>query len=307
MSKLNTAIRLIQENKKEFCASLLENLNFFFPDKLYLELLFFIKTGKRLNLKKPKTFNEKIQWLKLYNRKNLYTTLVDKYTAKDFVAKKIGEEHIIPLYGVWKDANDITYQSLPNQFVLKTTNGGGGDVVICKNKNEFNKTKIVKHLNHGLKKSIYKKFREWPYKNVSPRVIAEKYLEDEHGELYDYKFYCFDGVPQFCQVIRNRFHKETIDFYDLKWTHMPFVGLNLAAENGVKPVEKPLCLDDMVESCKKLSKGIPFVRVDFYVIKSNYFFGEMTFYPASGFGTFRPDGWNEKIGELLNLPIEEVR
>ncbi|MBP5768238.1 MAG: hypothetical protein J6W51_03910 [Fibrobacter sp.] len=261
--------------------------------------------GYKLDLSNPKSFSEKIQWLKLNNRNPLYTTLVDKYAVKNYVAKIIGEDHIIPILGVWNSAEKIDFDSLPNKFVLKTTNGGGGNVLVCKNKLTLNREASIKKMDMQLKqRSIYKTYREWPYKNVTPRIIAEKYMEDENGELNDYKFFCFNGKPQYCQVIRDRFTKETIDFYDLEWNHMPFVGLNPVVENGLNPVEKPRCLKALIEACESLSEGIPFVRVDFFVINNQFYFGEMTFYPASGLGEFRPMEWNNRLGDLIKLPIK---
>lgn len=302
MSKLSTAIKLIKNDKLGLLASLLVKMNFFFPDRIYLRLMFFFKMKHFLNLNDPETFSEKLQWLKLYDRKSLYTMLVDKYDVKEYVAQKIGMNHVIPTIGLWNEVDEIDFDALPKQYVLKTTNGsGGGEVLICRNAMSFDSNKAKKILKRCLKKNVYKLWREWPYKNIPPRIIAEKYMEDESGELKDYKFYCFNGMPKFCQVIRSRFVKETIDFYDLEWNHMPFVGLNPAVENGNKPVDKPLCLNAMIEACNKLSFGIPFVRVDFYVIGSEFYFGEMTFYPASGFGWFRPNEWNYNLGKMIDL------
>ena len=299
------AIKSAKNTRADFFIKLLRNLNFLFSDKIYLQLMFRCKMGYKLDLSNPKSFSEKIQWLKLNNRNPLYTTLVDKYAVKDYVAKIIGKEHIIPILGMWNSAEQIDFDSLPNKFVLKTTNGGGGSVLICKNKLTLDREASIKKLRMQLKqRSIYKTYREWPYKNVPPRIIAEKYMEDENGELNDYKFFCFNGKPQYCQVIRDRFTKETIDFYDLEWNHMPFVGLNPVVENGINPVEKPRCLKALIEACENLSKGIPFVRVDFFVINNQFYFGEMTFYPASGLGAFRPMEWNYRLGDLIKLPIK---
>ena len=299
------AIKSAKNTRADFFIKLLRNLNFLFSDKIYLQLMFRCKMGYKLDLSNPKSFSEKIQWLKLNNRNPLYTTLVDKYAVKDYVAKRIGKEHIIPILGMWNSAEQIDFDSLPNKFVLKTTNGGGGSVLVCKNKLTLDREASIKKLGMQLKqRSIYKTYREWPYKNVPPRIIAEKYMEDENGELNDYKFFCFNGKPQYCQVIRDRFTKETIDFYDLEWNHMPFVGLNPVVENGINPVEKPRCLKALIEACENLSKGIPFVRVDFFVINNQFYFGEMTFYPASGLGAFRPMEWNYRLGDLIKLPIK---
>lgn len=298
-------IKSAKNTRADFFIKMLRNLNFLFSDKIYLQLMFRCKMGYKLDLSNPKSFSEKIQWLKLNNRNPLYTTLVDKYAVKNYVAKIIGEDHIIPILGVWNSAEKIDFDSLPNKFVLKTTNGGGGNVLVCKNKLTLNREASTKKMDMQLKqRSIYKTYREWPYKNVTPRIIAEKYMEDENGELNDYKFFCFNGKPQYCQVIRDRFTKETIDFYDLEWNHMPFVGLNPVVENGLNPVEKPRCLKALIEACESLSEGIPFVRVDFFVINNQFYFGEMTFYPASGLGEFRPMEWNNRLGDLIKLPIK---
>ena len=294
----------MQEKRGSCMVALLRNLNFLFPDKLYLQLFYRFRMGYKLDLKNPKLFTEKIQWLKLYNRNPLYTNLVDKHAVKKWVSEKIGDEYVIPTLGVWDRGVDIDFDSLPNQFVLKTTNGGGGDVMICKDKSKFDRVKAIRHLNQSLKVNIYKILREWPYKNVQPRIIAEKYMEDEGGALKDFKFFCFDGVCKYCQVIRDRFTKETIDFYDVEWNHMPFVGLNPVAKNGLNPVAKPKNLEEMISFCEKLSEGFAFIRVDLYNVDGKIYFGELTFYPASGFGVLDPDEWNYKLGNMLKLPLE---
>lgn len=312
MSKVSTAIKLLKENRGEFCASVIQNLGFLFPDKLYLTLLFRCKMGYWIDWKNPKTFSEKLQWLKLYNRKPEYTTMVDKNAVKEYVAKIIGEEYIIPTLGVWDTPEEINWDELPNQFVLKTTHGGGSTgVVICKDKANFDKKVAVEKLSRSLKSCIYQSYREWPYKNVKRRIIAEQYMEDRESEdLIDYKFYCFNGEPIYCQVIRDRRSKETIDFYDVDWNHMSFVGLNPIAENslvsivknGITQVVKPYKLEDMLSICSKVASQIPFVRVDLYSIQSKVYMGEITFYPASGIGVFSPQEWNYKLGELISLP-----
>lgn len=318
MSKIATAINLLKHNRGEFLAFILMHLNFLFSDKLYLSLLFRFKMGYWIDWKNPKTFSEKLQWLKLYDRKPEYTTMVDKYGVKEYVAKIIGEEYIIPTLGVWDRPEDIDWDSLPQKFVLKTTHGGGGSgVFICKDKTTFNKTEAIEKLNKSLSNCIYQTFREWPYKNVDKKIIAEILLEDsitikKNTDLPDYKFYCFNGKPVYCQVIRDRRSKETIDFYDMEWNHKPFVGLNPVvnnglnpvANNGLNPVAKPTSLCKMLDVCSKLSIGIPFSRIDFYVIDDKIYFGEITFYPASGLGIFTPIEWNEKLGSMIKLPFE---
>ena len=302
MSKLSTAIRLIKNGKADFWASLLENLNFLFPDKLYLKLMFRCKMGYWMNFDNPKTFSEKLQWLKLYNRNPLYTTLVDKYAVKKWVADKIGEDHVIPMLGVWDNANEIDFESLPDQFVLKTTNGGGGDVVICKDKSKFDRKKAVAHLNKSLKNNIYNNYREWPYKNVRPRIIAEKYMEDESGELRDYKVFCFNGTPKIFLLYKDRYDdkKMTIDFFDeqrnwLNLTHPEF-------DRSTEKPDLPDCFERIFSLAKILSQSIPFVRCDFYIVNGSIYFGEMTFYPTSGFALYKPFSWEEKMGSWLKLP-----
>ncbi len=272
-------------------------------DKWYLKCRYRLEMGEPLNLKNPNKFTEKLQWLKLYDRKPEYTTMVDKYAVKKYVEEKIGKEYIIPTLGVWDTPEDIDFDGLPERFVLKTTNGGGGGgVIICKDRASFDKAKAIEHLRVSLKSDIYRILKEWPYKNVPPRIIAEQYMEDSHlQELRDYKFFCFNGVPIYCQVIADRSTRETIDFFDMKWNHMEFVGLNPRCGNAFKPASKPASLSQMIEKAVELSKGISFLRVDFYNVNDKVYFGEMTFYPASGFGVFTPDVWNIRLGEMLAI------
>ena len=275
----------------------------FLPDKLFLSFRYRFQMGCWVDWQNPKTFTEKIQWLKLYNRKPEYTTWVDKSLVKKYVASIIGDKYIIPTLGIWQRTSQIDWNSLPNKFVLKTTHGGGScGVVICKNKDIFDKEKAVASLDKSLKYDIYKDFREWPYKNVKKGIIAELYMEDAfQTELNDYKFFCFNGEPLYCQVIRDRHVRETIDFYDMEWKHQEFVGLNPNVTNGLTPVERPVCLAEMIDICRKLSKNVPFIRVDLYIINSQVYFGELTFFPASGFGMLSPVEWNRKLGDLLLL------
>ena len=277
-------------------------------DKIQLSLLHKVYTGNLVNWENPQTFTEKLQWLKVYNRRPEYTQMVDKYAVKDYVANIIGEEYIIPTLGVWDKPENIDWNSLPSQYVLKTTHGGGSNGVwICKDKSTFNKEQCMKEIRRSLKSDLYRAFREWPYKDVPKRIIAEKFMSENSNDktskdLADYKFYCFDGEPKYCQVIRDRNTNETIDFYDMDWNHMPFVGLNPVTRNGLNPVAKPLYLDSMISICKKLAKDIPFSRIDLYVINDKVYFGEITFYPASGFGVFTPREYNEILGKMIKLP-----
>lgn len=273
------------------------------PDKLYLSLLYYYYTHEFIHWRKPKTFTEKIQWLKINDRRDRYVRLVDKYTVREYVKICIGECYLIPLLGMWKNTDDINWDMLPDKFVIKCNHdGGGSSVCICRNKKTFNIQKVTDKLNSRLKTNAYWYGREWPYKNVSPCILAEKLLEEENGEeLKDYKFYCFNGRALYCQVIADRNAKETIDFFDRDWKHQEFIGLNSMAEPAIKPIIKPVNYEKMLELADSLSKDIPFVRVDFYNIKGQIYFGEMTFYPASGFGKFSPSKWNQIMGNYLHL------
>lgn len=306
MNKIKKLFHYLLHDSNKLKLALLRRYAWLYKsDEKYLKKLFKLSMGKELNLDTPQTFSEKLQWLKLYNRKPEYTQMVDKYEAKKYVANIIGEEYIIPTLGVWDRFDDIDFDMLPDQFVLKTTHGGGNTgVVICKDKSKFDKKRAKSKLARSLKSDIYTSLREWPYKYVKKRIIAEQFIEESgHNDLPDYKFFCFDGEPKYCQVIRDRNTKETIDFYDMEWNHMPFVGLNPVAKNGLNPVARPLHLTNMIEICRKLATGIPFSRIDLYVVNGEEYFGEITFYPASGMGEFRPKEWNCKLGEWIKLPI----
>lgn len=308
MSKIQTALQMLKSDRSTFMAAIIQNFFGWLPDKTYLQLLYRFKMSHKLDLNHPKTFTEKIQWLKLYNRRPEYTLMVDKFAVKKYVTDIIGEKYVIPTLGVWDKLEDIDWDALPNEFVLKTTHGGGsGGVVICKDKKTFDRNKAILTLRDSMNSDIYRRLREWPYKDVKKRVLAEKYMVPKDMvnnpiyELSDYKFFCFNGEPKYCQVIRDRHNKESIDFYDMNWRHQEFVGLNPAASNGINPVPQPLLLDDMICICHKLSKNMKFVRIDMYVIDNRIYFGEITFYPASGMGLFNPDKWNEELGNLISL------
>lgn len=307
MSKLSTALQLIRNDKLGFFTALLENFNFLFPDKLYLQMLFRCKMGYKLNLKNPKSYSEKLQWLKLYNRNPLYSTLVDKYAVKKWVADKIGKEYVIPTIAVWNKAYEIDFSKLPNQFVLKTTHGSGGsDVVICKDMSNFDKDEAIAHLTKSMKKNVYKTFREYPYNNVPPRIVVEKYMEDESGELRDYKFFCFDGLVKALFIASDRLKKNEkvkFDFFDRNFIHLPFTNGHPQAK--ICP-QKPQMFEEMIAVAEKLSEGFPHVRVDLYVIGKQIYFGEMTFFHNSGLCPISPREWDYKFGEWLQLPVKRI-
>lgn len=274
----------------------------FYSDKKFLEELFSLRTGYKLNLDNPQTFNEKLQWLKLYNRKPEYVQMVDKVEAKKYVAGVIGEEHIIPTLAVYDRAEEIDFETLPNQFVLKCTHDSGG-IVICKDKTKLDRNEAIRKLAHGLETNYFYFNREWPYKNVKPRIIAEPYMEDESGELKDYKFFCFDGEPKAMFIASDRFEKneETkFDFFDMDFNHLPFTN---GHPNASCPINKPKGFDEMKALARKLSKGMPEVRVDFYDVNGHIYFGELTFFHWSGMVPFQPKEWDYKFGEWIKLPI----
>jgi hypothetical protein len=273
-------------------------------DETYLKLLYRGFSGKNLNINSPQTFNEKIQWLKLYDRNPLYTGLVDKYEVRSYIRDKIGDEYLIPLLGVYNNFEDINFDELPNKFVLKCTHDSGG-IVICKDKNKLDINKARKKINNSLSENFYYYGREWPYKNIKPRIICEKYMVDESDiELKDYKFMSFNGEIKCSFVCLNR-NSDTglnVDFYDMDWNLMPFE--RHYPSSGGK-INKPINFDKMIGFAKILSKDIPFLRVDFYEINGKVYFGELTFYPGSGFEGFNPEKYDELLGSWLELPIEK--
>ncbi len=277
----------------------------FIPDRLYLKLLFRLKMGYWMDFDNPQTFNEKLQWLKLYNRRPEYTQMVDKYAAKEYVASIIGAEYIIPTLGVWDSVEDIDFDSLPNQFVLKCTHDSGG-IVICTDKSQLNIEEAKSKLKKGLKRDYYPTSREWPYKNVPHRIIAEQYMVDESGyELKDYKFFCFDGVPKalFIASDRGNTTEETkFDFFDMDFHHLPFTN---GHPNAVKPVLKPKGFEMMKILAAKLSQGMPHARIDFYDINGQIYFGEITFFHWGGVVPFEPIEWDYAFGSWLTLPEKQ--
>lgn len=298
--KLRTFIGLLSRPKKMILPLSQNGLLSWIPDRAFLKLAFWAELDTKLNLDKPATFSEKIQWLKLYDRNPIYTTMVDKALVKDVIKAKIGEEYVIPTYGVWDSVEAVPFDSLPDSFVLKCNHDSGG-IVICRNKASFDKNAATMKLDNHLKRDAYYFGREWPYKDIQRKIIAEELLVDpDNVDLVDYKFYCFMGEPKYCQVIRNRNSDETIDFFDMEWNHMPFTGLGLRSKRGGFS-SKPINLRKMIEISKELAKGTIFVRIDLYNIAGRIYFGEFTLYPKSGFGKFIPDEWNLRLGDMIKL------
>ena len=293
-----------------FFVGLLDRFGGCLPDKLYLKINYYLHTSHLLQLNPPRTFNEKIQWLKLYDRNPLYSSLIDKYSVKEYVAKIIGKEYIIPTLGVWNCPEDIDFDSLPQRFVLKTTHDGGGEGVIICDKNHLDVEAIKRKLHKSLKRNIYKSLREWPYKNIEPRIIAETFIQqsgDDAEELKDYKFFCFNGNPKFCQVKTHIGEKNFIDLFDMQWNLLPFSCLNPTHKHAEIIPKKPNNYELMIELVKKLCVVSNFARVDFYNVNGKIYFGEITLYPASGMGKFTPEKYDKIIGDLLVLNKETIK
>ena len=289
--------------KPQLIFNVLGNRGFFnwMDDETYLKILYRVKMNKKLNLDNPQTFNEKLQWLKLYDRNPQYTIMVDKYEAKKYVADIIGEEYVIPTLGVWDRFDDIDFKSLPEQFVLKCTHDSGG-IVICRNKSTFDYVAAKRKIEKALRKNFYWSQREWPYKNVKPRIIAEKYMEDKgSGDLKDYKFFCFGGQAKCFKVDFDRFTDHHANYYDADRNLLDFGEANFPP-NPQKAIELPSTVALMEELAKQLSDNVPFLRADFYDVNGKVYFGELTFYPASGFGSFTSEEWDKTLGNWIKLP-----
>lgn len=299
---MNNIIARVIKQPKRYWAKFLLNFSSLMSDKCFMKTFYMYTFGKPLNLENPRTFCEKLQWLKLNDRNPIYTKMVDKYEVKKYVAEKIGSEYIIPTLGVWNHPNEIEWESLPDQFVLKTTHGGGGNgVIICRDKNTLDKKKVEMQLQKSLDADLYKQFREWPYKNVRKRIIAERLLKPRNNQdLKDYKFFCFNGKVEFFKIDFGRFIEHHANYYSISGNLLPFGELTCPPDI-THYEEIPDNIDKMIGLAEVLSKGKRFMRVDFYNISGVVYFGEITFYPAAGFGAFVPNEWNTKIGQLLKF------
>ena len=271
------------------------------PDRPFLKLRFYAQMRRKLDLANPQTFNEKLQWLKLHDRKPEYTRYVDKYLVREYIAEKLGEEYLIPLLGVWDDPDEIDFDALPDQFVLKCNHNSGIGMCICKDKSSLDIKKVKKELRRGLKQDYYLTGREWPYKNVPRKIIAEKFITDESGGLVDYKFFCFNGRVDCVMVCLDRHLGDTkFYFFDEEWNLKRLNKRGLSAPEGFT-VRKPDCMNEMFSIAKKLSVGIPFLRVDLYECGDRIYFGEMTFFPDSGFDPNLLPETDQYFGSLIDL------
>ena len=291
---------------RKFLLAVLEKTAQFIPipDKMYLRMKYLLRLGKILNLKNPQTFNEKIQWLKLYGRKPIDTILADKYAVKKYISKTIGSEYVIPLLGVWNKFDDIDFDKLPDRFVLKCTHDSGG-IVICKDKNKLDIPAARKKINKSLKTDYYLYSRERAYKDIPRRIIAEQYMEDNlTKELVDYKVHDFDGKPKIVLVCQSRFGKGGLceDFFSPEWEHLDI--RRPGHPNADKQIACPKQLEEMLRLSEKLAKDKPFVRTDFYVINDKIYFGEITYSPAGGMAPFDPEIWDYTLGSWITLPIK---
>lgn len=274
----------------------------FIPDRIFLKILYFGRLGKKLDFSHVKTFNEKLQWLKVYDRRTEYTMMVDKFLVRDYIAKTVGSQYLIPLLGVWDDADDINFGQLPSQYVLKCNHNSGLGMYICSDSSKVDVEEIRLSLTKGLQQNYYLTGREWPYKDVPRKIIAEKYMTDDTGiELKDYKINCFNGVPKFIQVMSGR-NKDnySVDHFDVDWQPMDIPRKD--KQKSSQPISKPKQLQEMLDLAAVLSKDLPFARIDFYIAEERVYFGEITFFPVSGFVPFSNHQIDMQLGQLIQLP-----
>ena len=293
-------IRFVKDEKYRFFKMVSWGLCNHMSDEKFLLKLYEMKMDKKLNLENPQSFNEKLQWLKLHDRNPEYTKMVDKYEVRKYISEKIGEEYLVPLLGVWDSFDEIDFDKLPNQFVLKCTHDSGG-IVICKDKSKLDIAAAKKKISKCMKRNFYWQNREWPYKNVKPRIIAEKFMTDESGtELKDYKIMCFNGKFRCSFVCSERYSNDglRVTFFDTDWNKMPF---ERHYPSSSKDIKKPVNYEKMIELAETLAEGIRFVRIDFYEIQGKIYFGEITFFPGSGTEEFTPEEWDYKLGEMIKL------
>lgn len=273
-------------------------------DKKWIKIKYRLIFDKKINLSNPLTFNEKIQWLKLNDRNPLHTIYADKFLVREYIKGKIGEEYLIPLLYIYNNSNEIDFDKLPNKFVLKCNHNSGKGMCICKDKSVLDKKRTRKNLTKGLKENYYLYSKEWCYKNIPRKIICEKYMTDNvNGELIDYKFMCFNGEVKviFTATERNLGKNMKIDFFDINWTKLPFTRHYPSSDKIIAP---PKNLKKMIQLASILSEHEYFIRVDFYEINNRIYFGELTFFPGSGFEEFTPEIWDKNLGDMLALPTK---
>ncbi len=268
------------------------------PEKKHLDILFTNVFGRHIDWENPKTFNEKLQWLKVYDKNPEHTKLVDKYAVREYIKETIGEEYLIPMIAVYDKVSDIDFDALPDSFVLKCTHGSACNI-ICPDKSKLDIKAAKKKLKKWMKTNYYSLSREWPYKNVKPRIVCEKFMKDEAtNDLRDYKFFCFNGKMYFSFVASERQTDLKVTFFDKNWNKLPFERSHPCSK---VPLSKPLNYDKMLQLAEQLSKDEPFLRVDFYEINNKIYFGELTFFPGGAFEAFDPEEYDYKFGELIDL------
>ncbi len=293
------------KDPKAILIGLLKRCANLFSDKHYLQMMYYVKMGRRLDLTNPKSFTEKLQWLKLYDRKPIYPQMVDKIAVKEYVKNILGEEVIIPTLGIWDSFDEIDFEALPDKFVLKTNHSGGNSgVVVCADKSSLDKISAKKVLEHSIKTNTYSTTKEWPYSLVKPQIFAEEYLDgDPVLGLIDFKFLCFNGKVKVVYISEGKnINQVTHSFYTRDWERLPF-----SYESPYNPenFSKPENYDKMAECAEKLAQDTYFSRIDLYSVDNQIYFGEVTFYPTSGYGKFDPKEWDYKLGDLLVLPSEK--
>ena len=299
MSKIRTFI----ENPQYFITSPAAKgwLNWV-PDSLYLKVLYRVIMGRKLNLKNPKEYNEKLQWLKLNDRKPEYSTMVDKYEVRGYIEDLLGDKYLIPCLGIYDSVDDIDIDALPDKFVLKCTHDSGS-VEICKDKSSFDIEGARHRLSQAMKRNYYATYREWPYKYVKPRIIAEGYLEGDGGDLKDYKVMCFNGEAKIIEVHENRFvegkvHTQT--FYDREWNIVTLTQIETVTVD--RPGERPRQLDEILRLSELIAKNMYHARIDWYIEGDKIYFGEITFFDGSGFESFSTPEMERMLGDMINLP-----
>lgn len=299
MSKIKTAMDLLKQDPKRLFSALSRN-NFlnWVPDKLYLKMIYYFETGNKLNLKNPMTYNEKLQWLKLHDRKTEYVTYVDKFAVREYISLIIGEKYLIPLIGVYDKVEDIPWNELPDRFVLKCTHGSHSNI-ICANKKALDIEKSKEQLNKWMKRNWFWFGREWPYKNVKPRIVCEMFISDTNESPDDYKVLCFNGKAKLIEVHLERFgNNHTQDFYDVMWHKTQ---ISQGGSLSDKSLQKPACFEEMIRLSELLARNMCHVRIDWYIVSNKLYFGEITFYDASGFDLFDNPEDELMLGKWIDL------